>query len=208
MPNQVSEARRTRQRTEARRTILDATEALMIEAGGDFSIRTLAERCGYTPPTIYHYFGDKDGLIDTLLEERFSRLLEMVRALDLGPDPVANWRALALAFIRFGVENPTFYRLTLTPSRKGEDRTPLAAEAARRIMEAPAIELEKAGRLRTPNRETAQQAMWALVHGLTALRITRLDYEWAPDLAEVAIDSLLEGLVSVGWKADAMGARS
>jgi len=53
------EERRERQRQEARRTILDATEALMIEANGsDFSIRRLGEKSGYSAPTVYHYFGD------------------------------------------------------------------------------------------------------------------------------------------------------
>ena len=61
------EHRRARQREEARRTILDATELLLIESGGfDFSIRSLSKRCGYSAPTVYHYFGDKDGLIDAL----------------------------------------------------------------------------------------------------------------------------------------------
>ena len=73
------ETRRARQREEARRAILDATEALLIEAGGeDFSIRALGERCGYSAPTVYHYFGDKDGLIDALLEERVARLADAI----------------------------------------------------------------------------------------------------------------------------------
>ena len=67
--------RRERQRQEARRTILDATESLVIEKNGsDFSIRELGKRAGYSAPTVYHYFGDKDGLIEALLEERVSRL--------------------------------------------------------------------------------------------------------------------------------------
>ena len=45
--------RRERQRQDARRTILDATEALMIEkSGSDFSIRALGERSGYSAPSI------------------------------------------------------------------------------------------------------------------------------------------------------------
>ena len=86
-----AETRRQRQRSEARRAILDMTETLLVEAGSDaFSIRTLAERCGYTAPTIYHYFGDKAGLIDALLEERFARLLLAVERVPLLDDPVAN----------------------------------------------------------------------------------------------------------------------
>src|SRR5262249_23213265 len=88
---QPAALRRTRQREEARRAILDATEAILLEDGEELlSIRKLALRCGYTAPTIYHYFRDKDGLNDALLEERFSRLLQRIRRVPLAPDPVAN----------------------------------------------------------------------------------------------------------------------
>ena len=53
-----AERRRLRQRTDAQRAILDATEALLVEDGYEqFSMRRLVERCGYTAPTIYRYFG-------------------------------------------------------------------------------------------------------------------------------------------------------
>ena len=69
-----SRRRRTRtrpsgvgQRSQARRAILDATQSLLVEGGYEaFSMRRLAERCGYTAPTIYHHFGDKPGLIGAL----------------------------------------------------------------------------------------------------------------------------------------------
>src|SRR3972149_293778 len=80
MRTSPAELRRPRQREQARRAILDATEALLLEAGSDgFSMRRLAERCGYTTPTIYHYFEDKPALIDALLEGRFAGLLRRVR---------------------------------------------------------------------------------------------------------------------------------
>ena len=189
-----AQSRRQRQREEARRAILDATEALMVESGGeDFSMRALAERCGYAAPTIYHYFGDKEGLIDALLEERFARLLVSVRRVPVGPNPVENLRGLVAAFVRFGRRNPAFYRLILV-GRRGGDRTPPSAEAARDVLSRPWAALEEAGRLYA-DREASGQSMWALLHGLTALRIGRPDLDWAPDLVETAVESMLRGLV-------------
>ena len=47
--------RRSQSRAETRRVILDATEALLLEAGHrGLSVRKLVERCGYSAPTIYH----------------------------------------------------------------------------------------------------------------------------------------------------------
>src|SRR5258705_11498229 len=83
----------TRKREEARRAILDATELLLIESGGfDFSIRSLSKRCGYSAPTVYHYFGDKDGLIDALLEERVAGLADAIERVEHGRDALRDLR--------------------------------------------------------------------------------------------------------------------
>lgn len=191
-----SESRRQRHRSEARRSILDATESLMVESGGDdFSMRRLAERCGYTAPTIYHHFGDKQGLVDALLEERFARLLALVQQVEVGDDPVANLRSMIAAFLDFGRRNPAFYRLILAGTRSGDDRTPPSAETTRELMSRPWHELHQAGRLHDDDPTAAAQSLWAVLHGLTALQIGRPDYEWAPNLTEIAIDSMLRGLL-------------
>jgi AcrR family transcriptional regulator len=191
-----AETRRARQREEARRAILDATEALLDEAGGEaFGVRALAARCGYTAPTIYHYFGDKDGLLAALLEERFAGLLAEVRRIPLGDDPVENLRGMVHAYMRFGERNPTFYRLILAARADGGDRSPPSVEAAVTIMMQPWEELRAAGRLGDVTPEAASQAIWGLLHGLTALRVARPDHDWAPGLAEIAVDAILRGLV-------------
>jgi AcrR family transcriptional regulator len=191
----TNEARRDRQRKAARRAILDATEALLLEDGYDaFSMRRLAERCGYTAPTIYHHFGDKPGLLHALLEERFAGLLRRIRRVPHGGDPALHMRALARAFVDFGMRNPTFYRLLTSP--QPEPATPpRSAEEARAVMEEPILELERAGRLYAPDAETAKQTVWVLLHGLIHLRLSRPDHPWSPELVEVALDALLRGTV-------------
>jgi AcrR family transcriptional regulator len=190
-----SEARRARQREEARRAILDATEALLLEADGEaFGVRALAARCGYTAPTIYHYFGDKDGLIDALLEERFARLLAEVRQVEQSDDPLGNLRAMLRAYLRFAEANPTFYRVILA-GRSAPDRSPPSVEAAVELMMRPWEDLEAAGRLRCGGTDAASQSLWGLIHGLTALRVARPDENWAPDLTEIAVEAMLRGLV-------------
>ena len=190
-----SETRRARQREDARRAILDATEELLLEAGGEaFGVRALATRCGYTAPTIYHYFGDKDGVIDALLEERFARLLAEVRIVPRADDPLDNLRGLLRAYIRFAEANPTFYRLILTSRRNGADRLPPGVEAAVEVMMQPWEDLRAAGRLDV-DPQVASQSLWGLMHGLTVLRAARPDHEWAPDLTEIAVEAMLRGLV-------------
>jgi AcrR family transcriptional regulator len=191
-----SEMRRSRHREEARRAILDATEAILVEDGVEqFSIRKLATRCGYTAPTIYHYFRDKDGLIDALLEERFSRLLQRVRRVRPAADPVDTMRELARAYLRFGLSNQTFYRLMMRGARDGQERTVHAADEIRAIMTAPIQVLSDQGRLYTDDIEAVNQSMWSLLHGLISLRIGNPSYPLAKNLFEVALDAMLRGSV-------------
>ena len=116
MASPTFEQRRSEQRAQVRRAVLDATEALLLEEGEErFSIRRLVERCGYTAPTIYHHFGDKTGLIDTLLNERFDRLARQLKRVPRGDDPVQYLRAMALTLVRFSLRNPTHHRLLYAP---------------------------------------------------------------------------------------------
>jgi AcrR family transcriptional regulator len=196
MSTETHEQRREAQRDLARRTILDATEELLLEFGYDaFSIRRLVERCGYAAPSIYNYFGDKDGLLDALLDERFAKLIAQLKRVPRGPDPVVNIRGLALAFVRFGLKNPTHFRLLFTP-RAGDEIPPPSGEEARKFIEETLVALWESGRLRTGDAQTAGQALSVLCQGLVWSRISRPNSAWSKTLIEDSIDALLRGLVA------------
>ncbi|MAE93268.1 MAG: hypothetical protein CL910_01270 [Deltaproteobacteria bacterium] len=186
--------RRREKRAQVQRTILDATETLLLEGVDSFSIRRLVERCGYTAPTIYHHFKDKEGLLDTLLDERFSRLGDKIRRIPQGDDPVSYLRAVALAFVRFGIRNPNHYQLLFV--RDPDQAPPPTVDAARVQLETVWVELWDAGRLRTGDRESAAQSLWSLCHGLISGRIHRQDADWSKTLIEDSIDAMLRGLIA------------
>lgn len=192
------EERRERQRQEARRTILDATEALMIEANGSsFSIRKLGDRSGYSAPTVYHYFGDKDGLIDALLDDRVGRLADELEQVDPNADPRERLRAILLAYFEFSVSNPTFTRLMWTVSGKGESRMPPAMERVRRCVEES---LARFGESRPSSRfdtGSAGRVLWALVYGLVSLQLTQPELTHDEDLAQRALDALFLGMAEL-----------
>lgn len=190
------EHRRARQREEARRAILDATELLLIESGGfDFSIRSLSKRCGYSAPTVYHYFGDKDGLIDALLEERVAGLADAIERVPVTHDALDDLRAVLEVFVGFGARHPTFDRLMWTVSSKGQTRTTPAMERLSARVGPPLGALKRSGRLGDADAESAGQMIWALLHGLSALRVIEPTYPWVPNLGERAIATLLRGMI-------------
>ncbi len=201
-------ARRTRQREEARRAILDASEAIVLDGGFEaLSIRRLSTRCGYAAPTIYHYFRDKPAIVDALLEERCRRLVSALRRVRRGRGAFADARALYGAFARFGRAHPAHYRL-LTAWRDPSLAPPAAFDEARALLEQPMHELQAAGLLRACSVETASHAVFALLHGLVSLGNDRTDIEMPSDLFDAALDSLLRGLgVAASEDAD-LGARA
>jgi AcrR family transcriptional regulator len=189
------EQRRARQREEARRAILDATESLLIQSGGfDFSIRSLGKRCGYSAPTVYHYFGDKDGLIDALLEERIAGLADAIERVPTTDDAFVDLLAVLRVFVAFGAAHPTFNRLMWTVTSKGESRTTPAMERLRARVSPPLMALAESGRLGGADAESAGQMIWALMHGLSALRVIEPDHPWVPNLGERAVETLLRGM--------------
>ena len=58
--------------------ILDATTELLLETGHAkaVSIRSVAQRVGVTPPSIYLHFADKDALLDAVCARYFEKLDE------------------------------------------------------------------------------------------------------------------------------------
>ena len=190
------ERRRSAQRAQVRRAILDATEALLLEEGEErFSIRRLVERCGYTAPTIYHHFGDKEGLIATLLDERFERLAQQLKRVPRSGDPVGYLRAMGRAFVRFGLRNPTHHRLLFAP-RAQQHAPPRSALEVQEMLEQAWTELWEEGRLQSGDAAAAGQALFCLLYGLTDRRLARPEHDWSKTGIEDAIDALLRGLVA------------
>lgn len=191
-----AERRRREQTVAVRREILDATEDLLVSAGYDaFSMRRLAKRCGYTAPTIYHHFGDKRGLIEALLEERFRLMVERILKVPAANDPLTTLQQQLLAFVNFGLENPTHYRLLVAP--RPDDAPPTqAAEESRELIEVTLSELARAGRLLIDDIDEAVQCIWVMLHGLISMRISRPDYGWTDTQVDVSLGILLRGLVA------------
>ena len=194
MSQHAAEERRSQSRAETRRVILDATEALLLEVGHEgLSVRKLVDRCGYSAPTIYHHFKDKDGLIDALLEQRLTLLASDLERVPLVEDPVENLRALTRAFAMFGLRNPTHYQL-LMQVREDDGRMIASAEEARRLMETPAEQIDERNWIERGDQETFRQAIWAMIHGIVSMHALRPDVEWKPDL----LDQSIEGVIA-GW---------
>ena len=189
--------------------ILATTEALLLETGSvqAVSVRAVAEAVGVTPPSIYRHFADKAELIFEVCARHFAALeAYLIDACAGVEDPVDKLVALGRAYIEFGLANPEPYRIMFMTR---PDVAPQLYQG--RAMESSAA-LEHliacvqacidAGRLRPELTDAYRVAigLWARVHGLTSLRVSKPDMEWPDDpefLAEYA-DMCLRGIVRPG----------
>ena len=194
-------AHRDQYREELRAAILAAARELFVRQGYEsFSMRKLAEKLGCSHGTIYLYFKSRQQLFDSLVEDSFARLsgaLDRLRRQEPGGDPVELLKEACRIYVSFGRRNPDAYEFAFVLRRGGPVRPskPHAEFAFLRTTIKACIE-EK--RLRNVNVDTATQAMWAAVHGVTSLLIARPGFPWVPaeELINLVIDSSVDSLLA------------
>ena len=102
-----------------RTRILEATAGLLAEsADADASTRAICEAAGVTAPTLYHHFGDKEGLLAAVVDFGWAAFLETkLAAAAVVHDHVADdVRAGWDNHLEFARENPSFYKLMWSPT--------------------------------------------------------------------------------------------
>jgi AcrR family transcriptional regulator len=190
-----------------REEILAAAELLLLETGSAeaVSIRSVAERVGVTPPSIYRHFADKTDLMFEVCAGHFANFDEVIAAAGAGTDdPVERLRAMGLAYIRFGLDNPEAYRIMFMTR---DDETPeeykavvLRDDAAFDQVVSCVRECIDAGRFR-PELADAYEltlGLWARVHGLTSLLVTKPQLPWPADREAFLQEYARACLVGVG----------
>lgn len=196
-------ARRERERSETRRTILDAATRLFADVGAErASMRQIAAAAGYTATTIYHYFDDKDDLLFNVVLDGFSTFGDRLRAAAEGEDdPAERYVALGLAYVGFAVDFPYHYKLMFIDQPELLDREPPDGSTkpidSFRTLEWTIGEAVRAGVLPSDiDAATLALETWAQVHGVAAMMITSdyLDAEQAIGLQRHAGRVMLQGL--------------
>jgi AcrR family transcriptional regulator len=174
----VSRERRARQKQALRASILRAANEVFLERGYQgLSMRSVAERIGYTATTIYLYFKDKDDLLFALLDEGYAELGQrLAQAAAAEGDPLRRLVAIGRAYIAFGLDNPLLYQVMfmqrvdfLAAQLKQRPATRINAFDVLQQAVKDAID---AGALKPGDVMTYALSLWAAVHGLVSLVIT------------------------------------
>jgi TetR/AcrR family transcriptional regulator len=95
--------------------ILSSALALFSQRGYDtVSVREITEMAKISKPTLYYYFGSKEGLLKTIIAENFEPfLIQLEFATSYAGDLPFSLDKVVEAYFNFAQNNPVFYRLLL-----------------------------------------------------------------------------------------------
>lgn len=173
------------------RIVTVAAELLQESPDVPVSTRKICEAAGVTAPTLYHHFGDKEGLYDAVAAYGFEAYLEAKRTLVHSDDPVSDLRNAWDAHVEFGVGKPALYSLMY-----GNTRARLAspaAQEARTVLADLLTAVARAGRLAIAE-ELATPVVEAACVGATLQAIKDgYDPSISHHLRDTVIDSVTTG---------------
>lgn len=152
--------------------IIDVSRAIIEDEGVEqLTIRRIAETINRTQPAVYQHFGSKDAILAAVVVEGFTALFERLKRAARGEN--ASLIALANAYVRFGMERPKLYEVMFVgpPAITFADpaATPMPAQVAFQIL---ATAVGESG-VEPAQVETATEVVWAALHGLVMLSITK-----------------------------------
>lgn len=196
----MNETARTRNRRGEgdllRGEILDAAADLLEETGDEsaLTLRAVARRVGITAPSIYAHFGDRNEILEGVLEAAFETLLGRLHAaIDTREHPVERLRDGCRAYIDFAGDQPQRYRVlfglrgvTMAPTSTDEM---IGAEAFALLVNAVNACVE-AGLSTSPSPVDSAVELWISMHGFVTLRLSAPGFPW-PE-----VDTLLDSLIS------------
>ncbi len=177
---------------DTRQRILEATAELLQRSPVEpVSTRAICDAAGVTAPTLYHHFGDKDGLYDAVVTYGFEFYLAAKHALRPTADPVEDLRRAWTAHVEFGVTHPALYSLMYGTARAGVG-SPAAAEA-HAMLTALLLRVAQTGRL-CIDIEQATSAIEAACVGATLQAIRGgFDAALSEQLRDTVFASLFTG---------------
>lgn len=187
-----------------REEILDATTDLLLETGHAkaVSIRSVAQRVGVTPPSIYLHFVDKDALLDTVCARYFERLdVVMHQVVKDQPSNIDRLRTQGVAYVRFALQTPELYRIaTMGEGRPGSDVDVTLNSSAFVHMRTTIEALIEEGVYPPGDSTMAALELWTVTHGVVAMLISRpyLPFGDVEDFADRVLRSACCGYIVTG----------
>ena len=181
--------------------VRSALDLLRTEGPEALTLRGVARAAGVSQAAPYRHFADRRALVAAVAEEGFRRLhAEMLEAFRANPGP-QGFKQIALAYVRFGRENPAEYRVMFGPEVARQDDLPSLKATSHAVLDfvRQGVEgLQQAGVIGAGDPWRTAVALWAMLHGLVMLFLDgqTSGLEASPEeLVETATGILMFGMV-------------
>jgi AcrR family transcriptional regulator len=181
-----------------RREILEVAKRLFVEEGYDATtIRRIATQVGISSTALYVYFEDKDAILKEISNETFAGLIEELDGARRDyPDPATALKHVLEGYIRFGLAHASEYELTFMTRDSKEvhhhagTEIDLGFQAFSRF-HGFVDAIVRSGRTHESNTDRLTYELWAGIHGLVALLLSKPVHDWGE------VDKLIAGHVAL-----------
>jgi AcrR family transcriptional regulator len=164
----------------------------LVDRGGVSALTTRAvcREATVTPPTLYHHFGDMDGLRKAVARRAVEEFLKAKRSVQASRDPVADLKRGWNAWIGFALAHPNQFRLIFEAAKADPEASKLGYNLLKSIVE----RLASDGRLRA-DAETAARTVWAASNGVLTLFVAGEPADRIRVISSLMLESLVGRLV-------------
>jgi AcrR family transcriptional regulator len=147
---------------------------------GALTLREIGRRLGVSRMAAYRHFQDKADLLAAISEAGFTLFGDALQTAKkrAAPSAFAQLHAMAVAYVRFAAEHPSYYEVMFRWAQEAGTRERAASQAGARafgILEETIRQGQDAGELRKGDSVLLARIVWSQVHGISMLRL-------APDL--------------------------
>ncbi len=159
--------------SETETAILEAARDLLASGGiGAVSMRAVASRVGLSATALYHYFDNKEALVDRVVQHGFQRSEEYLRrAIEALPHgSLERVTALGEAYIQFALRNRQYFKIIfaiLPDAPRAIDDVP--GQGGYAVLRESVVEAMESGAIRKADPDVVVLYLWSVVHGLVTI---------------------------------------
>lgn len=175
------------------RLLKAAAELLADSAGGAVSTRQITELAGVTAPTLYHHFGDKEGLFNAVVDAGFEDYVAGEHNFTPTGKPLGDVRQIWDNHLKFGLQNPQLYSVMFGNIRP--ESRPARVSEAEGFMEEMLEKAAAVGQLCVSPKEAARSILAANV-GVTLMLIAERVEDRNFDLSDMTREAVISAVSS------------
>lgn len=182
--------------------MVDAAVAIIRDEGaGALRVRRIAEKSGRSTKGVYTHFGGKNGVVDAICADGFTRMRQHIADRTRGDAGVARIRNAASAYREWALANPTQYQVMFAravPEYEYSEHVRSVGKDAFEVLVAATAAAASQGAIRIDDPYKAAAWIWAAIHGHVMLELARLmplttPFDWQ-DLFNGMLERILGGL--------------